>query len=502
LTRNFGILQRDEMGLVTQCRYDQFGNKAVEIDSAGARKEWYTTTAEYVVGRIETYRLPADTGSKFGSYTYNDLSELTVDAVGNSRTEYDRHQNGLVFRATIRPDTTAPNVREMTTYFYDARGQLTSESRIDSDSIQTKHFSYDNQGRLARVEDQNKAPAGPISDVRYSYDEWGNIRRIQSAYTQTAAEGPRTSDSWYAYDAAGRMTISNGKMSRGEIRLKLRTPGSVQIGYDSVGRRSGTTEYVRSNNTSVPTFARTWDTVRDESHEYDDLGHLRKTEQRVRHINVLRYDLNGFAAPRNLTSFGVGGQMVAPARMRRRDDDLPNDPPEDPPEDPPDPVSEPDRAGSWQLLSIRSSNLRGDVTRAGQWSRISGTYNNLEVDQVSAHLSTTDSAYRADGQVAWTNTVAVDPTRSTMTQNVYDAQTGQLSSYEFTQYRPDLTPYIANFTYGHTLQNGNRVVSRISDAYRGLDTIKTYDGLGRLSYERVDLQRPNGSGSDRYEERL
>ena len=70
-------------------------------------------------------------------------------------------------------------------------------------------------------------------------------------------------------------------------------------------------------------------------------------------------------------------------------------------------------------------------------------------------------------------------------------------------YRSDLTPYIAKFNYSHTLQNGNRVVSRISDAHLGLDTTKTYDQLGRLSYERVDLQKPNEPrGSDRYEERF
>ena len=54
------------------------------------------------------------------------------------------------------------------------------------------------------------------------------------------------------------------------------------------------------------------------------------------------------------------------------------------------------------------------------------------------------------------------------------------------------------------MQNGQRVVRRISDAHLGLDTDKTYDPLGRLSYERVELQtpNPNQSGSDRYEERF
>ena len=81
---------------------------------------------------------PQITVTKFGRYTYNRLGELAVDALGNARTEYEYHQNGQVYIVTITPDTTAPNVREVTTYYYDARGQLTSESRFDPDSIQAK----------------------------------------------------------------------------------------------------------------------------------------------------------------------------------------------------------------------------------------------------------------------------------------------------------------------------------------------------------------------------
>jgi hypothetical protein len=208
----------------------------------------------------------------------------------------------------------------------------------------------------------------------------------------------------------------------------------------------------------------TWQTVRDERYEYNDIGHMRKTEQRVRHVNIFR---NGRRFP--------------------------------------------DEDGSWQMLASRYSNLRGDVTRAEQWRRISGTLNSLSgVYQVAAHSSTTTTAYRADGQVDWTNTVADDPTKSTSIQNDYDAQ-GQLKFYDFSGRYSNLTPYTARFTYSYTFQNGNRVVERISDHRRGLDTIKTYDELGRLSEERIDLQKiekdPEGDcvpkeGSDRYEKRL
>src|SRR5262249_13651349 len=152
-----------------------------------------------------------------------------------------------LFTVTIMPDVTKPNLREVTTYYYDARGPLTSESRTDATSIQTRFISYDSQGRLSRVEDQNKAPAGPICDVRYAYDEWGNVRRVQATYKPTATDGPFPRDSWYDYDAAGRLTVSNGILSGGTIGLKRHTPGSVEIRYDNVGRRSGTTEFASSH---------------------------------------------------------------------------------------------------------------------------------------------------------------------------------------------------------------------------------------------------------------
>jgi YD repeat-containing protein len=461
--RNFGILQRDAMGVVTQCRYDQFGNKAVEIDGAGAPAEWNAATADYDVGRIETYRQPADIGTRFGSYTYNRFGELKVNMVGNTRTEYDRCENGLVGTVTVTPNVSAPNAQEKTTYFYDARGQLTQENRIEvgsSSTLQAKYISYDTQGRLAHVQDDNSFPAKPGCYVSYAYDEWSNVRRIQSAYTHPGMDEPGAGDSWYEYDDAGRMTISNGVLVNGIIRIKRHTPGSVRIGYDSVGRRSSTTEYVRHGTQSLPTMLRTWDTMRDERYTYNDLGHLRRIEQRIRHVNIV---------------FEIQGGTGEP---------------------------QPDRVGNWQPLSRRTANLRGDVTTAEQWARISGKLNNIQVDQVPARLGTTTTSYRPDGQVSSTNADAVDPKNSTETQNTYNAQTGQLDSYVFKAFRSDGVPFTTTFEYRHTFQNGQRVVRRIRDVANGMDTTKTYDLLGRLGSERVDLQRPNGTGSDRYEERF
>jgi YD repeat-containing protein len=474
--RNFGISQRDEVGVVTQYRYDQFGNKSVEIDGAGVRKEWNAATADYIVGRIETYSQPhvyftgggTIIGEEKGSYTYNSFGELYLDRKiegSSARTEYEQF-NGLVFSTTLT-DSSAPNAREVTQYSYDARGQLVSESRLDSNSWQATFTSYDNQSRLTAVQYQNPAPNAPTCDVQYSYDEWGNVRSVKAIYQETDAEGPVTREGWYTYDEAGRILISNGAMSGGKIGLvdpMLRTTGfgpALQIEYDNVGRRSGTTEYFGAHSSPHP-VPRSWDTNRDEIYEYDDLGHLRKTEQRVLYFNII--DAN--SGDREL-----------------------------------------DKGTNWQMLSSRSSNLRGDVTQAEEWSRLSAKPFEIQVDQAQ-HVSTTTSAYRADGQVSSTSTVADNPSDSTSIQNHYDPQTGQLSSYEFRGYRSDHTPYVATFSYTYSFQNGNRAVSGISEAHSDgpdntttLKTIKAYDDAGRLNRETIDLPNPNGGGSDRQEER-
>jgi YD repeat-containing protein len=471
--RNFGILHRDETGLIRRCDYDQFGNKSNEIDRS-AGKTWTAATDDYVVGRIETYNHTTDGVVRFGRYTYNDFGELAADeltsaATGTARTEYDRKDNGLLGMVTIIPHLTSSTNREITTYNYDVRGNLTDEARLDANppSAATYHryFSYSlpSSERLVRVEDKARVPFTPISDVRYSYDEWDNVRRIQATYTPTSSDDPVERDCWYDYDDAGRITTANGSLLSGAIGLKLHVPGSVRVSYDRVGRRSGTTEYVWQNHASNPAFFFTFDTMRDERYGYDDLGHLRRTEQRLRQVNIVR--------------------------TNRATNESETRPPE---------------VGDWQPLSTRSANLRGDVTRSEQWSRIYGAPNvQSSVDQVPAHLTATTSAYRADGQVDSTDSVADNPANSTRIQNAYDLATGLLSSYEFTGYRTDQTPYIATFNYDHTLQNGSWVVSRISDSFHRLNTTKTYDALGRLMVERVDLPAPDGdgTGADRYDER-
>jgi YD repeat-containing protein len=465
--RNLGVQQRDVTGIVTRYSFDPFGNKRVEIDGAGARTEWTASTANYSVGRIESFRQRGDTGATFGRYEYNDFGEVRLHWLGNTRTEYWRQNNGLVENVNIMPDTTDPNVREGITYGYDAGGRL-REERV-SDSVRgvwiKNHFSYDDQGRLSRVEQSTTTADRTISVVSYDYDEWSNVRRIWAKY-QSRGKEPRISDSFYDYDAAGRMTVSNGWGSGNEIHLKARTPGSVGIRYDNVGRRSGTTEYVSKNSKFIPPtqVQINWDTFRNERYTYNDLGHLHRIEQQIAQTNIVEIPPTGGSRPKS------------------------------------------DVIGRWQMQSSRNVNLRGDVTRTEQWSRISGDSSSTLANQVPDPLGTTNTSYRADGQVSWTKTDATDPKKSTETLYNYNGRTGQLDYYVFNAFRSDGVPFTTEFQYRYTLQKGQRVVRLIRDVANDYDTIKYYDNLGRLSSESAELPKPNPTGfppgSDRYENRF
>src|SRR3546814_20192647 len=55
--RNLGVQQRDEMGRLTQYRFDPFGNKSAKIDSGGARSEWNADRQSVGSGKSASVRV-------------------------------------------------------------------------------------------------------------------------------------------------------------------------------------------------------------------------------------------------------------------------------------------------------------------------------------------------------------------------------------------------------------------------------------------------------------
>lgn len=518
-SRSLGTRQRNLMGVTTHYRFDPFGNKAAETDGAGVSSEWNASTADYVVGRIDSYFLPSgdnilDSAEPLkGEYTYDGFGQvqshkLSKTVTEYTMTEYSRHGNGMVYELIIHQGSS----REFTRYDYNARGQMTMEVLHEigltptGSSVQTKAISYDNQGRFSNVV-QSKTPGDDdICIVHYDYDEWGNVRHISAKYTidpnpdiENDTEWDEK-DSWYDYDAAGRMTISNGKLSEGPDRtilLKQKVPGSVHIRYDQVGRRSGTTEYLFSNSVAttqwqtlsgIPSESEsanselveaekhllTWDSMRDESYGYDDLGHLRWAKQRIRQIHIIDWG--------SINDDGEG-------------DDEGDD------TDQVDPLDL--DLHLWDL-SIRTVNLRGEVTTAQQWTQDSAAPNNLHADNPPIFLGTTTTKYLDDGQVDRTETAdGADPQKVTTTEYHYVDKLGLMDSYKFYGFRSDGTHFDTTFTYLYSFENGVRVLRNIKDSTNKLETSKLYDWVGRLGWDHVELPNPTPgtTGPDRFEDR-
>ncbi len=340
---------------------------------------------------------------------------------------------------------------------------MTSEGRIDSESIQVKLISYNVQGMISAVDQSSTVLESALCNLHYGYDEWDNVRRIQAKYSHKHGVEPTLKESSYDYDAAGRITVSNGILSSGKIFLKKYNPSSVSIVYDSDGRRIKTTEF-NSSHALTHTPKRTWDTMRDESYTYNDLGILRLIEQHIREVNIMQENLE------------TGGW------------------------DPKD-----DENGNWHNLSSRQVNLRGDVVRVDQWSRIPGPGSTGVITETPNSLGTTNTSYRLDGQVLTSSTDAADPNNSTVVENYYHEDIGLLDYYKFRGNRSDGTPFSTRFEYRYTFQNGRRAVTKIHDVFTSLLTTKSYDKLGRLSTEYIDLQNPcpwqTDPLSDRYEDR-
>jgi YD repeat-containing protein len=451
--RNLAIKQHTAMGFVTEYNFDPFGNKAVETDALGVRSEWNAATADYVVGRIDNYRLPAGDNvftsfflTDFGQYLYNGFGEVERQTIGNGLTVYSRHKNGLVHQLIVTPHVGDHQRREITTYEYNARGQLTREIRNDVEPqgwSQTKTISYDDHARLLQVEQDRFVSGGNggTCGVKYAYDEWGNVRHIKGTFINFVTGEPEDRESWYEYDHAGRLTISNGDLQDGKIDLKS---GGALIEYDGVGRRSFATHYVRRNIN--PLQGLTSDTIHDENYTYDDLGHLRQTKQRISNIHII--DSNG----------GEGGG----------------------------PVSLPEEIGEWRNLSTRKVNLRGEVTKAQQWKRMFGG-----IHETPAFLGTTTTEYRSDGQVIWTETVTPNPNHNTRIVYLYSEEIGLMKSYVFDGVRADSQPFNTTFRYDYSYQNGVRVVRQITDTTNALHTTKTFDPLGRLTDDHIELPVPD-----------
>ncbi|MEW4566205.1 RHS repeat-associated core domain-containing protein [Bremerella sp. JC770] len=257
---------------VTEYAYDEFGQLVGMTDPNGGE-----TTYEYDdLGRKvrEIYADPDGAGSLTSpevSYAYDAAGQMTsmTDELGNV-TSYEYDNLGRRIKVTLPdPDGAGSAIAPETTYSYDAAGQLLS---VTDPLNRTTTYTYDGMGRQKTVtlpDPDGAAPAGPLDApvTTYVYNANGQLASVTDAESQTVS---------YTYNAAGQMaTMTDPRGTTTYTYDALGRQVSVtEPDPDGAGPLSApSTSYTYDNEGDMVSMATLDGTT---SYEYDDLDRMTK----------------------------------------------------------------------------------------------------------------------------------------------------------------------------------------------------------------------------------
>ena len=213
----------DRGGSVQSSEYDSSGRliRVVGIDDK------YITRYDAAGNVIE-----ASNGLGSFSYAYNDRNHVEAMAEVINGTEYsfsyDFDATGAVTGVTY-PDTSVLAYQyddygrldrmlsgndELISFTYNKDDSVAAKSECDGNS--SMEYSYNFRGWVTRIDAYDAS--GTFMDLRYSYDNVGNVVRIVDAAGSAGTE-------LYEYDMLGRLTKATGAW------------GSLRYGYDAMGNR-------------------------------------------------------------------------------------------------------------------------------------------------------------------------------------------------------------------------------------------------------------------------
>jgi YD repeat-containing protein/autotransporter-associated beta strand protein len=187
-------------GTFTLVSYDPAGNKATETDAQGRITRYVYDARNRLVAAISpdgtTTRLRLDGGGRIVA---------TLDQAG-ATTTYAYDKLGRKTRETLSdPDGTGPLAAPSSAWGYDSRGNLqfvtpsfVGQSGITAgDAAWSTHYEYDALGRKTKQTQADPDGAGPLARpiTTFSYDADGNL---------LAVTDPRGFTTTYAYDNLGR----------------------------------------------------------------------------------------------------------------------------------------------------------------------------------------------------------------------------------------------------------------------------------------------------------
>jgi RHS repeat-associated protein len=294
------LTMRTSNGEVTRLSYDSLGQKTSNsypdgrseswtYDDAGRISTWtdragHVQSSEYdssgrlirVIGSDERYATRYDlTGNVIEarndlgnfSYSYNDrnlVDGMTEVINGTAYSfSYVFDAAGAVIKVTYpdsstvayeyddfgRLDRMLSGNDELLSLTYNRDDSVATKSECNGNSSMVYNYNYRGWATRIQANDEN----GTFLDLRYSYDDIGNVIRIVDAAGSAGTEQ-------YEYDMLGRLTKATGSW------------GTLRYGYDSMGNRlwmnDGTNRSYSYTTYSKLTSDGTW------SYAYDNNGNV------------------------------------------------------------------------------------------------------------------------------------------------------------------------------------------------------------------------------------
>ena len=494
--------KHDERGLVratskpggttwlTTSSYDVLGDKTQETTD-GYTKSWGYRLLDSSGNAVNDYsvgRLDYEVDGFRNDYHYNDfgqVAKIDFNAGWRGYRTFSYHLNGLLFRTNYFDYVegwTTKEFEDILAQHYTVKGEiaqeiLTSQSIHRTGVVQkTTYTQYDEQGRMKRV----WTPAGGnngslVNTLQYRYDELSNVRNIGSAWTKQSG-GSGADNLWYTYDAEGRLTRDQGELVGGAI-VK-----GTQITYDALGRRATTSRLDRAGVSEQRqwdagdgadygpdgTYERDyrifkWDSVREESYAYDDLGQLKTISARFRQQNVTQQQIDKDWI---ITGGSTNGYWQTTYGAVQGAADF---------------------VGSYQLVDSRAViSARGEVSARETWELADSRY---AIEGARTGYTYTGTSYFPSGGIQNQSTLGKTANgQSYAVHLTYQRNDdGSVKSYTYEYRVDDQIVYTDEYkyTYNSTLEGQRRETAL--NVYRGDElthkTLSFYDSLGRKQRE-------------------